>query len=180
MEGGKRRREEVKRTNACQGRQNQGGGCWYLYCLLITLVMMDSNPPGGTFLQEKPECQHQLLQRPMATAQGKVSGCWDVPAVTLPVLVSNGTTELHDLGYIHSGWKFLKETNPASCIMGKYDISDNMVVSRRKATSTQYECTNISSKESTSSLNVMISAQTSESEASLYVDTPDRIVRKRK
>lgn len=174
MEGGKRReggerREEGERRNASQGRQNWRGGCWHLSCLLITLVMMDSKPPGGTFLQEEPECQHQLFQRPMARAdKGKAKCCWDVPAVTPPVLVSNGMPELCDLGCIHSGWGFLQETNPACHRMGKQDISDNMIVSRRKATtSTEYKCTNISSKERTSRVNVMISSQTSDSEASL-------------
>lgn len=90
-------------------------------------------------------------------------------------------SELCDLGCIHSGWGFLQETNPACHRMGKQDISDNMIVSRRKATtSTEYKCTNISSKERTSRVNVIISSQTSDSEASLCIETPDRIVRKRK
>lgn len=42
--------------------------------------------------------------------------------------------------------------------MGKEDISDNMIVSKRKAaTSTEYKCINIFSKERTSRVNVMIS-----------------------
>lgn len=121
----------------------------------------------------------------MATAaKGKAKGFGDVPAVTPPappVLVCNGTTELCDLGCIHSGWGFLQETNPACHRIGKQDISDNMIVSKRKAaTSTEYKCTNISNKERTSRVNVMISSQTSDSEAFLCMETPDRIVRKRK
>lgn len=96
---------------------------------------MDSNPAGGTFLQEEPECQQQLLQRAMAMAgKGKVRECWDVPAVTPPVLMSKGVTELCDLGHIHSGWGFHQETNPAFHRMGKWDISDNVIASKRKAT----------------------------------------------
>lgn len=115
------------------------------------------------------------------SSQGKSKGLLGCSCCEPPVLVSNGMTELCDLGLIHPGWGFLQETHPACHRRGKQDISDNMIVSRRSATtSTEYKYTNVSSKERTSREKVMISAQTSDSEASLCMETPDRILRKRK
>lgn len=72
-EKGRRRKERGRRKKEClSGKTKSGRRLLAPLLLLITLVVMDSNPPGGTFLQEEPECRHQLLQRQMArAAKGK-------------------------------------------------------------------------------------------------------------